>query len=732
FPEIAIYAPEIFQQIDSKHPRPIIHNLLTKIYPKPDISQEIALKEALSHTIFGIQGPPGTGKSQTIAALVDEFIHRSQRRERSKLKILITAFSYAAIRVLIEKIRNSHDKNNKPIITAKTQIVFIRSDRQDPFIAPVGQRMVDDVEIGVSSWKWNGKSGEITKKRNRLEKHLDDICIICANAHSLYRLTKDERIDAGFNFDLIIVDEASQVPTDQFLSSLLYTRNIPIEISKIVFNSNTLDSPKTREKLSNLSIPNQKLAYPSILYSQIIIVGDYNQLPPVQPVDPPKNLKPVLDSLFSYYVKNHGIHSKQLETNYRSNEDIVNFTAQLGLYKNLHAFSANAHKILTGNTSNIHINWVKNILNPKVPVCSVIHNHQFEISVSTFEAELVKQLVVGYFEMISPNTPEEERQFWKEMVGIVAPHNAQGRLIIRQILDFMTTGTTTLSNLPAKELNKLLINSIYSVEKFQGSDRNLIIASIGLSDLDQIKAEEEFIYDLNRFNVLTSRAKNKIILVCSEKFLEYLPSDRNIMEQASQIRIFAKKYCNQENSEYVFDEKGNLNQVRFRWYNPAIKRKSVDNPIQNTFKIKPSVNSGKVLLDFQPDPKYLPIFNAIPSKIKKKSILIDKQHQIWELSLNDLKFLASFYPGSYDYFIEHSSRGLSTFLSTPVLTKKESQTETETEIAVENKNKDEPGLKDQKNNAQTKKDDKIIHIKKKSTEKKIINVKIDAKDEPLY
>ena len=65
-----------------------------------------------------------------------------------------------------------------------------------------------------------------------------------------------------------------------------------------------------------------------------------------------------------------------------------------------------------------------------------------------------------------------------------------------------------------------LKKAIVSVEKFQGSDRSLIIATMGISDNDQLAAEEEFIYDLNRFNVLTSRAKSKVILLCSRNFLD--------------------------------------------------------------------------------------------------------------------------------------------------------------------------------------------------------------------
>ena len=48
-----------------------------------------------------------------------------------------------------------------------------------------------------------------------------------------------------------------------------------------------------------------------------------------------------------------------------------------------------------------------------------------------------------------------------------------------------------------------------------------------------LAAEEAFIYDLNRFNVLTSRAKQKMLLLCSRTFLDYIPGDRDIMPCAS-------------------------------------------------------------------------------------------------------------------------------------------------------------------------------------------------------
>ncbi|KKK50721.1 hypothetical protein LCGC14_3122190 [marine sediment metagenome] len=48
----------------------------TSIYPRPDIFQVEAIKNSLQNTISAILGPPSTGKSQTIAALLDEYLCR--------------------------------------------------------------------------------------------------------------------------------------------------------------------------------------------------------------------------------------------------------------------------------------------------------------------------------------------------------------------------------------------------------------------------------------------------------------------------------------------------------------------------------------------------------------------------------------------------------------------------------------------------------------------------------
>jgi len=183
---------------------------------------------------------------------------------------------------------------------------------------------------------------------------------------------------------------------------------------------------------------------------------------------------------------------------------------------------------------------------------------------------MVTQLVLGYFVMnfsnlsqISPVELEKAQiKFWKDQIGIVAPHNAQSRLIIRQIYQKLVE--SDLNILTEGKLMQLLRETIFSVEKFQGSARDFIIASIGISAIDQLIGEEDFIYNLNRFNVLSSRARAKFILISSQNYLTYIPNDQEAMQSASKIRRFALNYCSSEESFKVIDDKSDEQIIRLR------------------------------------------------------------------------------------------------------------------------------------------------------------------------
>ena len=536
-PSIYLFAPFLLKKFNKTLKT---KSLKTEINPNPDHSQKKAIINSISNIMSAILGPPGTGKSQTIAALIDEYYIRRKEENRTT-KILITSFSYAALRVVIEKIRKSKDNLGNPTPASQLQMVFIRSSNRTKIQKIPGCRMVDDVMRDGKTWKWNGESRTITPTK-LLEEHLANDYIIFANAHQLYHLRS--RVREDFAFDLICVDEASQLPADYFMASLQFIKKVNIKIKKptqMVLGKRIEDE----SVLNSLKVADSETSSDSL--TKIVVVGDHNQLPPVRVKKPPKNLELILDNIFRYYVEGHKISKKQLKINYRSHKDIVEFTSQLGLYDELSAFKVNAVDLLKGDINKIKKDWLKEVMDPKRVVCSIIHYEQFEIGISIFEAQIVAEIVMGFYKMIQPNNKNEEFKFWSQKIGVVAPHNAQGRTILRKVFNLLIP----MTQLSEGELMQALKSTIYSVEKFQGSDRDLIICSIGLSDEDKLQMEEEFIYDLNRFNVLTSRAKNKIIFISSDQFINYIPNERELLKNSSKIYMYVQDFCNQELSLHI-------------------------------------------------------------------------------------------------------------------------------------------------------------------------------------
>lgn len=546
-PSVYLFAAELLSKFSIPASK---QNLSTLIFPKPDSSQQEAIQNSLSHVISAILGPPGTGKSQTIAALIDEFIVQ-KKAKNMQAKILITSFSYAALRVVIEKIRDGKNQDGTKTPSSQLQMIYIRSETQEPIKNKEGCRAVDDLLRTGSSWKLNEKSHSVTKSK-LLEDSLEKTCIIFANAHHLYYLK--ERVAHDFAFDLICVDEASQLPTDYFMASLQFVHNLDFRIKEPVGKGNAFNP----EFIEDLKVESE-ISFNDL--TKVVIVGDHNQLPPVRVKNPPKNLGLILDSLFSYYVNGHKIPNKQLKINYRSHKDIVEFTSKLGLYETLQASERNADVLLSGDLNRIGLPWLRIILDPEKVICSIIHNRKFEIGISLFEAEMVTQIVANFYEMINPKDKIAEIEFWNEKIGVVAPHNAQGRTIIRKLFDHFEA----LSQLSKTSLMKYLKSTVYSVEKFQGSDRDLIISSIGLSDEDKISAEDEFIYDLNRFNVLTSRAKHKLIFIVSKRFLRYIPEERKMLENASRIHSYIDEFCNKHIILEIQNEHEEKEKIIFRY-----------------------------------------------------------------------------------------------------------------------------------------------------------------------
>jgi superfamily I DNA and/or RNA helicase len=123
--------------------------------------------------------------------------------------------------------------------------------------------------------------------------------------------------------------------------------------------------------------------------------------------------------------------------------------------------------------------------------------------------------------------------FWEHGVGIITPHRAQ----VSKIAEYLT------QSFAGSVAHRVIRSAVDTVERFQGQERDVIIASFGLGDPDVIRLEDEFLYSLNRFNVMASRARCKLIVLITQSLLEYLSDDQDVLRESALLKRFAEDYC---------------------------------------------------------------------------------------------------------------------------------------------------------------------------------------------
>jgi hypothetical protein len=479
-------------------------------------SQWAAWEESLTSRLNLIWGPPGTGKSRTVRGLTLASLWDAETNQ-DNLRILICAPTYTA---LDNVLRGVYQYRENIVSDDAVNFHRIRSKWRDP---PEGVLSKIDTKLNRHS------PGDRIKQ---LKADLDtNSCISVVGAtpqqvHNLIRLW-DEDSGQRELFDLIVVDEASQ-----------------------------------------MDVGHSILAYSSLAENgSVVVAGDPLQLAPIQNADPPLDLEEMVGSTYEFFSDLHDITESQLTTNYRSNDEIVEFQKSAGYPRELEPHSPDLEIAFEEEIpSNEPTNWpeglpwgefIEKLLSPEHSCICITYSGGRDSQWNDSEAKLVTSLVRalnGRLEnqlknerdgetgdvLPSSNECYNSEEFWQEGVGIVTPHKAQEALIINQLQQFTETGQ-----------EDLIRDAVDTVERFQGQQRDVIIASYAVSDPDLISDEDEFLLGLNRFNVLQSRARAKVIVILSEELIQHLSSDLEVLEESSLLKDYATLFCDEQYLEGV-------------------------------------------------------------------------------------------------------------------------------------------------------------------------------------
>lgn len=481
-------------------------------------SQEVAFAHLLEQKLNVLVGPPASGKTDFISRSLITIASFYQETQGKKLKIMVTAMSHSAIDNVLLKLEKMLRKQNLHNI----QIYKVGHFDDKRAFDGSSVILLDDS---------NKKAQVVT---HTLKK--DEIQIVGMTSWSAYKAFHDAKNGEMVAFDLIVMDEASQVRAmDAFLN---------LECS----DENT----------------------------QFLLVGDDDQLPPIiggkyREVEGEKYIH---GSIFRLYISGLGEKHPdivRLSDNFRMNGILCKYPSKAIYGPDYKAFNEviRTQKIFLKQNSKDDL--MASILDEEYPLvfCELSgiarEQHDAEVQLVT---QLISELWSSQMNPTSGNLASEDGNFWHDLTtangeflegacGIISPHHEH--------INRLRTSISGELGLDRKEI------FIGTVDKLQGKERKTVIVSYGVSEKEKITGESEFIFSRNRFNVSMTRGKAKTIIFLSDLIAEpnlttnlMVANDRTLEKGVNFIHGFSKYIKNCEDGENVLQDEYDLGEVTLR------------------------------------------------------------------------------------------------------------------------------------------------------------------------
>ncbi|HEX6292131.1 MAG TPA: AAA domain-containing protein [Herpetosiphonaceae bacterium] len=263
------------------------------------------------------------------------------------------------------------------------------------------------------------------------------------------------------------------------------------------------------DEASQMSLPEGLLAA-STLHErgQMIVVGDHRQMPPIivhawaEAVGTLAAWSPER-SLFKWLL-DAAAPCVALDESFRLHRDQARFLHETIYHADGIVFHSRRTALLPPHRFADPL--VAAALRWDVPLVVIQHTERGSRQSNALEAALVADLVRGCLQLGLDG---------RDGVGVVVPHRAQKAALRAQIPELADA------------------DSIDTVERFQGGERDVIIVACTASDPDYVSAEAEFLMDPQRLNVALSRARKKLIVVAAGTVFDALPIELPIFERAT-------------------------------------------------------------------------------------------------------------------------------------------------------------------------------------------------------
>jgi DNA replication ATP-dependent helicase Dna2 len=451
-------------------------------------TQQLALQQAIDAETTVIQGPPGTGKTFLIAAIVRTLLARN-----SQQRILVTCFSHTAIDNVLREIHRTDPG-----------IPRFRVGRrpEDPDLPPDTNTQLADLPAATVPGVWcmtSFKAGKswaqalladyLQSLGNRSEVTDEDRALAVRRAWRTATLP-----DPGRYFDVVIIDEASQM-------------SLPVALMSLVHGT------------------------------RCILVGDHRQLPPVTSCKP--DFAP---SVFDQVLRTDPDGCLMLDVTHRMNEAICASPSRLFYAGRLRPRAEVRDRVVEvprpRPLGRGEPTWLRRSLAADQPVVLLTVDHDGGGEESPEEAHVVGRIVA---ELLARGLDHETG------LAVVCAHRRQNALVRRE------TERAVRSRFPDLTIDVTGLISD-TVELIQGQERDVIIVSLTSSDPEHLSQQWSFSHCPRRFNVCITRPKCKLIVVASPAFFHFTPAGDSLPSEAiSGIAAIKRWYLDRLDSGQVVE-----------------------------------------------------------------------------------------------------------------------------------------------------------------------------------
>ncbi len=364
------------------------------------------------------------------------------------------------------------------------------------FAGLVNSHELGDFPVRCLKWgRWEGKQFDPDSSKMQVEPCSDcgevlnsPYLIVGGTGFGFYAMMQNQRdnlVSQRF-FDWVIFDEASQLLIPQALLSLIHGKG------------------------------------------NFLFLGDVCQLPPIIRSSIFKNETIKGDSFSSaetrssvleILLKRYPQQSRLLDVTYRMNNGICHFPSHTWYNCLLYPDKANSEsRLLLSGAS--HNDLLEEIINPQKPLTLVGVEHQGCSQEAGPEAELLADIAHRLL---------KKNGVGAEQIAILSPHRAQNNTIAEHL---------------ARLLGHDDLPVIDTVERMQGAERDVILFGFTCSDPDLIFSE--FLNNPNRFNVVLTRARQKVIVVGSKLFFRSVASTEKQLQDNRCFKDFFNYCCDND------------------------------------------------------------------------------------------------------------------------------------------------------------------------------------------